>query len=214
MGQSADPHPLSRMLAPDSVALVGASTVPNQAGNDMVLELQVARYPGAVYPVNPRYREVEGHRCYPSLRDLPIVPDLAVLGVGNKGLEEQVDAAIELGVGGLVIPGSALHPDDTVASRLRDRIRDKATEAAMPIVGANCMGFYNVEAWFRAFPFHRPYELDEGGVTLIAQSGSVLSALLWNDQKLRFNLAISPGQELVTTPPGTSHDDQAIEART
>ena len=62
----------------------------------------------------------------------------------------------------------------------------------------NCMGFYNVDHWFRAFPFHRPYELQEGGVTLIAQSGSVLTALLWNDQKLRFNLAISPGQELVT----------------
>lgn len=199
MGQFFEAHPLDRMLAPDSVALVGASTVPNQAGNDMVLELQVSRYAGDVYPINPRYREVEGHRCYPTLRDLPSVPDLAVLGVGNKGLEEQVDAAIEIGVGGLVIPGSALHPDDTVASRLRDRIRGKATEARLPIVGANCMGFYNTEKWFRAFPFHRPYELDEGGVTLIAQSGSVLSALLWNDQKLRFNLAISPGQELVTT---------------
>lgn len=199
MGQFFGPHHLDRMLAPQSVALVGASTVPNQAGNDMLLELQVSRYSGDVYPVNPKYREVEGIRCYHSLRDLPVVPDLAVLSVGNKGLEEQVDAAIETGVGGLVIPGSALHPDDTVASRLRDRIRAKATEAALPIVGANCMGFYNVEKWFRAFPFHRPYELEEGGVTLIAQSGSVLSALLWNDQKLRFNLAISPGQELVTT---------------
>ncbi|MFT5202661.1 MAG: putative YhdH/YhfP family quinone oxidoreductase [Candidatus Aldehydirespiratoraceae bacterium] len=199
MGQIAEPHHLSRMLAPDSVALVGASTMPNVAGNDMVLELQVSRFDGTVYPVNPKYREVEGYRCFPSLRDLPTVPDLAVLSVGNSALEEQVDAAIEIGVGGLVIPGSAVHPDDTVKSRLRNRIQAKASEANLPIVGANCMGFYNVEAWFRAFPFHRPYELKEGGVTLISQSGSVLSALLWNDQKLRFNLAVSPGQELVTT---------------
>ena len=192
-------HPLTRMLAPRSVALIGASTVPNVAGNDMVLELQVSRYQGQVYPVNPKYDEVEGWECFPDLTSLPEVPDLAVLGVGNARLEELVVEAIELGVGGLVIPGSALLPDDTESNSLRARIRTLATDAGLPIVGGNCMGFYNVEKWFRAFPFNRPYELHEGGVTLIAQSGSVLTALLWNDQKLRFNLAISPGQELVTT---------------
>ena len=192
-------HRLSRLLAPRSVALVGASQVPNVAGNDMVLELEVSRYRGAVYPVNPKYDEVEGRPCFAGLADLPEVPDLAVLGIGNAGLEAQVDAAIELGVGGLVIPGSVILPTDTADDSLRRRIRDKATAADLPIVGGNCMGFYNVEHWFRAFPFNRPYELQEGGVTLIAQSGSVLTALLWNDQKLRFNLAVSPGQELVTT---------------
>jgi acyl-CoA synthetase (NDP forming) len=192
-------HRLSRMLAPQSVALVGASTVPNVAGNDMVLELQVSRYPGRVYPVNPKYDEVEGYECFPSIADLPEVPDLAVLGIGNSALESQVASAIELGVGGLVIPGSAMLPSDTPDDSLRRRIRTMAQAADLPIVGGNCMGFYNVEKWFRAFPFNRPYELREGGVTLIAQSGSVLTALLWNDQKLRFNLAISPGQELVTT---------------
>ena len=193
------PHRLHRMLAPRSVALVGASTVPNAPGNDMVLELEVSRYPGAVYPVNPKYDEIEGLVCYARLADLPEVPDLAVLGVGNTTLEEQVRTAIELGVGGLVIPGSVLSPDDTPGDTLRDRIRTMASEADLPVVGGNCMGFYNVEKWFRTLPFHRPYELTEGGVTLIAQSGSVLTALLWNDQKLRFNLAVSPGQELVTT---------------
>lgn len=192
-------HRLTRLLAPRSVALVGASQVPNVAGNDMVLELQVARYRGAVYPVNPKYDEVEGYECFAQLADLPEAPDLAVLGIGNGGLEAQVDAAIEIGVGGLVIPGSVILPNDTPGNSLRDRVKAKAEAAGLPIVGGNCMGFYNVEHWFRAFPFNRPYELNEGGVTLIAQSGSVLTALLWNDQKLRFNLAISPGQELVTT---------------
>lgn len=192
-------HRLSRMLAPGSVALVGASTLPNVPGNDMVLELEVARFPGAIYPVNPKYDEVEGHPCYADLRSLPEVPDLAVLGVGSAALEEQVRTAIELGVGGLVIPGSLELGDDDPAHPLRNRVRDLARAADLPIVGGNCMGFYNVEKWFRTLPFHRPYELHEGGVTLVAQSGSVLTALLWNNQKLRFNLAVSPGQELVTS---------------
>jgi len=197
------------MLAPSSVALLGASTLPNVAGNDMVLELQAARYPGRVYPVNQRYDEVEGYPCYGDLRDLPEVPDLAVLGIGNAALEEQVRSAIDMGVGGLVIPGSVLLPSDTAQDSLRHRIRAMARDADLPIVGGNCMGFYNTQAWFRAFPFYRPYELREGGVTLIAHSGSVLTSLLWNDQKLRFNLAISPGQELVTS--ADEYMDYALE---
>ncbi len=204
-----EPHRLTRLLAPASVALVGASTMPNTPGNDMVLELQISRYPGTVYPVSSRYTEVEGLDCYPDLAQLPEVPDLAVLGVGNDRLEEQVAAAIDLGVGGLVIPGSALLPSDDDESTLRGRIKEMAIAADLPIIGGNCMGFYNVDAWFRAFPFHRPYELQPGGVTWIAQSGSVLTSLLWNDQKLRFNLAISPGQELVTT--ASEYMDYALE---
>ncbi|MGB3828778.1 MAG: acetate--CoA ligase family protein [Ornithinimicrobium sp.] len=207
--QARTTHRLDRMLAPRSVALLGASTVPNVPGNDMVLELQVARFPGAVYPVNPRYTEVEGLPCYPSLLDLPQAPDLAVLGIANSGIEEQVRAAIDRGVGGLVIPGSLTMAGDDPAYPLRERVRDLAREADLPVVGGNCMGFYNVERWFRTLPFHRPYELAEGGVTFIAQSGSVLTALLWNDQKLRFNLAISPGQELVTST--SDYMDYALE---
>ncbi len=192
-------HRLSRLLAPTSVALVGATTKPNVAGNDMVLELQLSKFKGAIYPVNPLYEEVEGLPCYRSLLDLPDTPDLVVLGVSNQQLEEQVREAIDIGAGGLVIFGSALLQVEAGGKTLRQRIADMAREANLPIVGGNCMGFYNMDHAVRAFPFHKPYELKEGGVTLIAQSGSVLTALLWNDQKLRFNLAVSPGHELVTT---------------
>ena len=196
---NATDHPLHRMLAPSSIALVGASTTPNVAGNDMVLELQLSGFRGPVYPVNPLYDEVEGLPCYRSLAELPEAPDLVVLGIGNQQLEEQVKAAIDMGAGGLVIFGSVALPVESGMKTLRQRITEMAREANLPIVGGNCMGFYNVDHWVRAFPFHRPYDVKGGGVTLIAQSGSVLTALLWNDQKLRFNLAISPGHELVTT---------------
>ncbi|MGA8259862.1 MAG: CoA-binding protein [Arenicellales bacterium] len=203
------PHRLSRLLAPRSVALVGASATPNMAGNDMVLELQICRFPGSIYPVNPRYQEIEGLRCYPSLAELPEAPDLVVLGVGNKQLEAQVREAAAAGAGGLVIFGSVQYEGDNPLNPLKERIRQICSDGDIPIVGGNRMGFYNVDQWVRAFPFHRPYELDEGGVTLIAQSGSILTALLWNDQKLHFNLAVSPGQELVTTT--ADYMDYALE---
>jgi len=202
-------HRLSSLLAPESIALVGASERLNTPGNDMLHELRVSRYKGRVYPVNPKYDELEGLKCYPSLSDLPEIPDLAVLAVGNAALESRLAEAIDLGSKGAVIFGSAQLPEDTPEDNLRIRIRRRAREAAFPIVGPNCMGFYNVDAWTRAFPFHLPRPLEEGGVTLIAQSGSVLTSLLWNERKLAFNLAVSPGSELVTTV--ADYMDYALE---
>ena len=202
-------HRLSSLLAPASIALVGASERLNTPGNDMLHELRVSRYKGKVYPVNPKYNEVEGLTCYPSLSDLPEVPDLVVLAVSNAALEARLAEAIDIGSKGAVIFGSAQLPEDTAEDNLRLRIERRAREAELPIVGPNCMGFYNVDAWTRAFPFHLPRPLEEGGVTFIAHSGSVLTSLLWNERKLAFNLAVSPGSELVTTV--ADYMDYALE---
>ena len=192
-------HPLTPLLAPRSIALVGASETLNTPGNDMLHELQTSRYKGQIWLVNPKYDEIEDQKCYPSLDALPSAPDLAVLAVGNARLEQTVIEAIGVGVKALVIFGSALLPDDAGHDTLQLRIKKLALNAGVRIVGPNCMGFYNVEAGVRAFPFHLPRPLEEGGITFIAQSGSVLTSLLWNERKLAFNLAISPGNELVTT---------------
>ncbi len=203
------PHPLTPLLAPRSIALVGASETLNTPGNDMLHELRVSRYKGKIWPVNPKYEEIEDRKCYPSLTDLPYAPDLAVLAVGNRHLEQLVVEAIRLGVKGLVIFGSAQLPEDTGHDTLQNRIQRLALDAGMPIIGPNCMGYYHVEKAVRAFPFHLPRPLEDGGITFIAQSGSVLTSLLWNERKLAFNLAISPGNELVTTV--ADYMDYALE---
>lgn len=61
------------------------------------------------------------------------------------------------------------------------------------------MGFFNPEHPLRAFSAFHPDPIEAGGLTYIAQSGSLLQALLFNDERLKFNLAVSTGQELVTT---------------
>ena len=60
------PSPLSAMLDARSVAVVGASRRPGSAGEIMVSELQIAGFPGPIYPVNPGYDEVLGLRCHAS----------------------------------------------------------------------------------------------------------------------------------------------------
>lgn len=189
---------LDSLLNPKSIAFVGATTKPDVAGNDMLLEVLASGYKGRIYCVNPKYDSVEGIKCYPSLTDLPEKVDLAVLAIGNARLETQLKEAIRLGIGSAVLFGSAFLEED-VDPPLMQRIAKLAKGANMPICGAGGMGFYNLDINLRIFPQYIARSFQSGNVAYISQSGSGLTALLWNDQKIYFNLAVSTGQELVTT---------------
>jgi len=101
---------LLAMLEARSVALVGASRRPDSFGSRMLAEVVKSTARPAVYPVNPRYRDIEGLRCYPSLADLPEPADLVLLGVPDAALEEQLTLAARLGSRSAVIFGNA-HED-------------------------------------------------------------------------------------------------------
>ena len=191
-------HPLAPLLAPRSVALVGASARPNTPGHDMVRMIARGGFSGTVHCVNPGYGEIEGVPCVPSLRDLPEAPDLAVLSVRNERLEETLAEAIAIGARAAVIFASGLVADD-VDPPLVARLAAMARAAGMPICGGNCMGFYNdVDGiWICGFP--SPRQRRPGSIAFIAHSGSVFGALAHNDPRLAFALAVSPGQELVTS---------------
>ena len=191
-------HSLQPLLAPRSIVLVGASLRPDAAGNDMVLQLLQSGYQGRVYAVNPKYDEVEGIPCFPSLADLPDPVDLCVMAVGNNRLESAVKDAAQRGIRAAVLFGSVYLQDDGDPP-LRDRIRRIASDAGMLLCGGNSMGFYNLDENLFVFPQHIQRELVAGGVTYISQSGSALTGVLWNNQKIRFNLAISSGQEITCT---------------
>src|SRR5262249_56058855 len=62
---------LRAMLEAESVAVVGASARPGSFGERMLLELIEGGYPGGIFPVNPRYEEILGHRCFGSVAEAP-----------------------------------------------------------------------------------------------------------------------------------------------
>ncbi|MCC6195266.1 MAG: CoA-binding protein, partial [Burkholderiales bacterium] len=191
-------HPLQPLLAPRSVALVGASRRPDTPGHDLVRMLQRGGFRGSAYAVNPGYDTIEGIRCVATLRDLPQAPDLAVLSVRNDRLEETLAEAIAVRARAAVIFASGYLAGDR-SPPLTERLAAMARAAAMPICGGNCMGFYNDldGVWVCGFP--SPREPKRGSIAFIAHSGSVFGALAHNDPRLAFALTISPGQELTTT---------------
>ena len=191
-------HRLAPLLTPRSVALIGASPKADSVGNGMIKALLGGGFAGQVHLINPNYDEIEGLPCHPSLAALPEPVDLAVIGVANARIEAQLAEAIRAKARAATIFASCYLPDDSDPP-LTKRISAMARTAGMPLCGGNGMGFYNFDAGLRVCGFPPPDWVVGGGITLIAHSGSVFSALCHNDRRFRYNLAVSAGQELVTT---------------
>lgn len=186
------------MLEAGSVAVVGASEREGSPGREMVRQLRVGRFGGPIYPVNPKYDQVQGLPCFDRVTEVPSPPDLVLLGVPNASLEEELTLAAEAGARSAVIFASA-HEEASEGPSLTERLAGIARRAGMPVCGANCMGFVNVERGLRALAFVERDDLEPGPITWLSHSGSAFSALLHNDRGIRFNLAVSAGQELTTT---------------
>ena len=195
----ADGGPVRAMLEARSVALVGASPRPASFGSRMLEEVGKSTSRPRMYPVNPRYADISGRRCYPSLAELPEAPELALLAVPDTALEQQLTLAAEAGSRAAVIFGNA-HPAGSQPD-LRDRLAAIARGAGMALCGAGCMGFANVSFGLRAVGYTEPDPLPAGPVALVTHSGSVFSALLRARRGFGFTVAVSSGQELVTAAP-------------
>ncbi len=190
---------LECMLEARSVAVVGASPREGSVGRQILLELIGGGFTGELFPVNPKYEDILEHRCYATVADIGRPVDLVILGVSNALLEEQLTAAAAVGARSATIFASGYEAPREGVPPLTERLSRIARDAGMAVCGGNGMGFVNVEAGVRACGFYEPKDLPVGSITFLSHSGSGFSAMLHNDRGLAFNLAVSAGQELVTT---------------
>jgi len=190
---------LECMLEARSVAVVGASAREGSVGNEVLRQLTAGGFGGSVYPVNPKYEEILGLACFPTVADIPEPVDLVVLGVSNAQLEEQLGLAAGVGARSAAIFASGYEEPREGAPSLTERLSAIARDAGMAICGGNGMGFLNIERRLRICGFFEPLDLVPGPIAFLSHSGSTFSAMLHNDRGLSFNLVVSSGQELVTT---------------
>lgn len=194
---STNSHYLDRLLKPQTIALVGVSPREGTVGHDMLKVLLSGGYQGQVFLVNPRYDEIEGHKCFASLSDIPVAIDMAVLSVASHRMEPLFDEAINLNIGGVTI-FDYCKLEEEASSTLLERLASKAKQANMPICGGNCMGYYNFDN-DAYISFQSPGERKAGHISLIAHSGSIFVLPTSNDRRFRFNLVVSAGQEIATS---------------
>jgi acyl-CoA synthetase (NDP forming) len=188
-------HRLDPLLRPKSIAVVGASEREHSLGRETLQNLTRGEFRGDIYPVNPRHQQLFGLTCYPDLRLVPETPDLVIFCVGDYRVEQLLDDAIEIGATAVSIM-SSLIIDDNATPDLKSRVSKKIEEAGLIACGANGMGFYNVrdQVWACGFDgrMHKP----PGNVSLISHSGSGMCGIVDCEERIRFNLAVSTGNEI------------------
>jgi len=169
---------LIRLLHPQSIAVIGASTRPGSFGERVLFNMK--HYAGRSYPVNARYQTIGEQTCYPNVRDLPEVPDCAVITAARDAVEEIVLDCARAGVGGAIIFASG-YSETGKADRLaqQQRLAAIAAETGLRIVGPNCIGVVNAlldsrVTFMDITPIPQP---NHHAVGIISQSGALGMAL-------------------------------------
>ena len=137
-------NPFEHFFNPRSIAVIGASQDLASISGQPIAHLKTKGYAGEVYPVNPRYEEVAGYRCYADVAALPQAPDVAVIAVGAKRVPE---ALRELGAKGgkfAVILSSGFAEAGEEGARAQREITAIGKSFGMQVIGPNCQGYMNI----------------------------------------------------------------------
>ena len=165
---------LGRMLAPRSIAVVGASETLGNFGRRALENL--CDYQGSVHAVNPKYREIAGRPCVANLAALPDVPDCVVVAVPRERVEAVVQEAAAIGAGGVIVYASG-YAETGMPERVREqeRLAVIGRAAGMPIIGPNCIGIINhaMRCGLSFMPYYAQVPALTGHVALVSQSGAM-----------------------------------------
>ncbi|MGJ5891779.1 acyl-CoA synthetase [Streptomyces sp. V2] len=180
--QRAEARSVRRLLAPGSVAVVGAGRAPGGVGRAVLANLRAAGFTGTLYAVNKALpdgvEELDGVPAHRSVRDIEGPVDLAVVAVPADAVPEVVAECGEHGVQGLVVV-SAGYAESGPDGRERQRELVRLARAyGMRIVGPNAFGVINTAPDVRLNASLAPETPRPGRIGLFAQSGAIGVALL------------------------------------
>ena len=167
---------LKAALEPGSVAIIGASENPNKVGGRPVHYLDKFGFEGKIFPINPSRPEVQGHKCYKSLEDLPEPPEMVIVAVAGDNAIGAVEDCAAHGVKVAVVMASGFGEVDAVAGKAKERrMVEAARKTGMRIVGPNSQGLANFGTGAIASFSTMFMDMDraEGHVAMLSQSGAL-----------------------------------------
>ncbi|HET7158715.1 MAG TPA: CoA-binding protein, partial [Burkholderiales bacterium] len=130
---------LTRLYAPRSVALVGATDHATSFGGRVFQQMTGFGYRGKIYPVNPRLKELRGLTCYPGLKDLPETPDHVGIIVSTERVFDVLADCAAIGVPFATVFSGGFAEMGTDEGRARQaRLVEFACASGMRIMGPNC----------------------------------------------------------------------------
>ena len=169
---------LKPFFTPKAVAVVGASRKIESVGNRALAGLVRSGFPGCVYAVNPNAVEVAGVKCYPSVRDLPETPEMAVIAVPAYAVMSVVDDCAARGVRALVVLAAGFAESGREGVAAQTALVEKVRGYGMRMIGPNCLGLLNADPTIRLNATFAPFFPPAGRIALSSQSGAVGLAAL------------------------------------
>lgn len=169
---------LRAILAPASIAVIGASREPNTIGRAILDNLIRDGYRGAIYPINPHARQLAGRRCYPSVTEVGAPIDLAVIAVPAPLVERVLRECAAAGVRGVVVITAGFAEASSDGRAAEQRLREIARAAGMRMVGPNCMGVLSTNPDVRMNATFSPVFPPTGAISMVSQSGALGLAML------------------------------------
>src|ERR1700758_1418503 len=168
-------HYLQPLLAPDTVALCGASDRPGSLGRIVYENLLNGPFRGELYAVNPAHTTVLGRPAFASLTAIARPIDLAAICAPPPAVPEILAECKGRVRGAVVISGAPTAPAVTY-TRWRREIANAARTAKLPLLGPASFGVVRTSSGLNAT--YGAIAALPGRLTLISQSGTVASALL------------------------------------
>jgi acetyltransferase len=187
---------LEVFFRPQSVALIGATDRPGHVGRSVLWNLISSPFGGTVYPVSLKKNSVLGIKAYPSVRNLPESPELAVIVTPAETVPGIIEECALAGVKGAVVISAGFREAGRRGLELEREILAAARPSKMRIVGPNCLGVMCPVSGLNATFAHtlaRP-----GSVAFVSQSGAMCTAILdWSlREQIGFSAFISAGSML------------------
>jgi acyl-CoA synthetase (NDP forming) len=167
---------LRAALDPQSIAVIGASDNPNKVGGRPVHYLDKFGFKGKVYPINPSRPEIQGHKSYASLADLPEAPEMVIVAVAGDSAIGAVEDCAARGVKIAVVMASGFGEVDPIDGKAKERrMVEVAHKAGMRIVGPNSQGLANFGTGAIASfsTMFTEFDRAEGHVAMLSQSGAL-----------------------------------------
>lgn len=179
---------LKRALDARRVALVGASQEQLSVGMGPIYNLLNASFQGEVMPVNPKYSQILGLKCYPTLESIDPPPDLAILLLNQHAALEMAERAAKIGIPAVTIVAGGFREVRSGGMALDKRLLEVATQYEMVVIGPNTLGFSSFHHGLHGIFWH--LDARPGPVAILSQSGGV---------------GLSMGQALQSLHGGLSH---------
>ncbi len=184
-----------KLLRPKSIAVIGASAKPGKVGHDILRNIIDGGFPGEIYPINPKEKELMGKKSYASVKDIAGPVDCAVITIDRDKVIPMLQECAEKAVEGIVVITAGFKETGEEGKKLQLEITRLARQNNMTLLGPNCLGLIN--------PWHKlnasfGQKLDTpGSIACISQSGALITAMqdMAASNKIGFSLLASLGNK-------------------